>query len=631
MGSVRRYARGGQRQVRVASNHALAVGCSKVGSRASRPKIQSSFSYLSVLTCVFIACRAILGQNVTPAADGDGPTSDRHTAHIAFNTVGYLPQANKCATILGGGSELVVRDASSNREVLRVKLRQFGESSAPSRNMLADFSELRREGNYRLAVPGLGESSEFRVGPDLFNWPFYCAVRAMYLCRCGCPVHSEFAGHTFRHDACHTDDAYLDYVESVTGERKDFTGGWHDAGDYNKYTVNGAFTAAMMLQAWEDFYERLKPLDFDIPESTNTVPDYLDEVRWELNWLLKMQAADGRVYHKISALNFCGFILPDRETAKRYVSPWGSAATAEFAAIMAQAARVYRPFDSAYADRCLSAARKSYDFLLAHPEDHHPDLSAFSTGAYVFGDVGDRLWMAGELWETTGEAMYLQDLEGRIKSYREKKKKGATLIDGNWDWNSVRNLGLFTYLLSKRPGRDARLIDELGRDAVRVADDITEATMRDAYGRTLGSAYFWGCNGTELRLAINLHVAQALTGDKKYEAAILDGINHVFGRNIHGRSYVTGLGYRPPLFPHDRRSGGLGGSAPWPGYVIGGAWPNAADWRDDRDDYKTNEIAINWNGALIYALAGFVEPQDFDASVRAAKSSAATTSKDAER
>lgn len=631
MGSARRYARDGRHHLLGVAHDVSATGGCNVGSRASRPRIQSSCRYVSALTCLFVASGTVVGQTVSQAATGHSPASATPAANIAFDTVGYLPQANKCATILGGGSELIVRDAGSNREVLRVKLRQFDESSASPRIMLADFSELRREGNYRLAVPGVGESSEFRIGRDVFNWPFYCAVRAMYLCRCGCEVHSEFAGHTFSHYACHTDDAYLDYVQSVAGERKDFAGGWHDAGDYNKYTVNGAFTAAMMLQAWEDFHERLKPLDFDIPESTNAVPDVLDEVRWELDWLLKMQADDGRVYHKVSALNFCGFILPDRETAKRYVSPWGSAATAEFAAIMARAARVYRPFDAAYADRCLSAARKSYEFLQSHPEDHHPDLSAFTTGAYIFADVGDRLWMAAELWETTGDATYLQDVEKRIETYRAKKNKSATIIDGNWDWNNVRNLGLFTYLLSKRSCRNDQLVEELRRDSVHVADDIVDATKRDAYGRTLGSTYFWGCNGTELRLAMNLHVAQALTGDKKYEAAILDGINHVFGRNIHGRSYVTGLGYRPPMFPHDRRSGGDGVSMPWPGYVIGGAWPNAVDWRDDRDDYKTNEIAINWNGALIYALAGFVEPQDFDASVRAAKNSAATTPKDTER
>jgi endoglucanase len=69
---------------------------------------------------------------------------------------------------------------------------------------------------------------------------------------------------------------------------------------------------------------------------------------------------------------------------------------------------------------------------------------------------------------------------------------------------------------------------------------------------------------------------------------------------------VTGLGVNPPLHPHDRRSGGDNVEAPWPGYLVGGAWPRATDWKDDQGNFQTNEIAINWNGALIYALAGFV-------------------------
>ena len=77
---------------------------------------------------------------------------------------------------------------------------------------------------------------------------------------------------------------------------------------------------------------------------------------------------------------------------------------------------------------------------------------------------------------------------------------------------------------------------------------------------------------------------------------------------------MTGLGHEPPLHPHDRRNGINGFLEPWPGYLVGGAWPTARDWRDDQDDYRTNEIAINWNGALIYALAEFVEPATFHQS-----------------
>jgi endoglucanase len=178
------------------------------------------------------------------------------------------------------------------------------------------------------------------------------------------------------------------------------------------------------------------------------------------------------------------------------------------------------------------------------------------------------------------------------------------------------------YLVSKRSGRDATLVARLRDDAIRTADAIADAAGRDAYGRALASRYYWGCNGTVARQTMNLHTAYRLTNDDRYRAAMLEAINHLFGRNDYGRSYVTGLGYRPPLFPHDRRSAGDNTAAPWPGYLVGGPWPAADDWRDDQNDYRTNEIAINWNGALIYALAAFIDVRQFDASVSAMKRSA---------
>jgi endoglucanase len=582
--------------------------------------LRQTFGELTGYARAFAVVSAWLALGMVASVLADQPSPA--TSLVALNSVGYEPQTAKRATIIGKAEIAQVRDAKTGAVILQVNLKTAGDSSPGQPIMVADFSDVRQEGVYRLSVPGIGDSPVFRIGRDVHNWPLYCTVRAMYLWRCGCKVHGELEGESFSHQACHLEDAYLDFVGGPVGERKDATGGWHDAGDYNKYTINGAFTAATMLRAWEDFHDQLSSLHFDIAESGNSLPDFLDEVRWEVDWLLKMQANDGRVYHKVSTLTYCGFISPDKETAKRYFSPWGSGATASLAAVMAQAARVYRPFDAACADKCLAASRKSYDYLAANPEDHRPDLSAFSMGGYESADADKRLWMAAELWETTGDAKYLQDLEQRIELRKHEGGRSSSLVAGSWDWNDARNLGLFTYLLSKRENRNPHLVDLVHNDAIRVADDILEATRRSPFGRTLGSKYFWGCNGSEVRLAMNLHVAQTLTGDKKYQAAILDGIDHVFGRNIHGRSYVTGIGYRPPMFPHDRRSSADDMEAPWPGYVVGGPWPNASDWHDDRDDYKTNEIAINWNAALIYALSGFVEPRSFEASVRAAQGAA---------
>jgi endoglucanase len=121
----------------------------------------------------------------------------------------------------------------------------------------------------------------------------------------------------------------------------------------------------------------------------------------------------------------------------------------------------------------------------------------------------------------------------------------------------------------------------------------------------VGARYFWGCNGAVARQTVLLMAANRLSSGKGgYRDASLDALNHLFGRNCYGRSFVTGIGNQPPLHPHDRRS--AADNVPWPGYLVGGPHPKATDWHDEQGDYKTNEIAINWNAALVYALAAFL-------------------------
>jgi endoglucanase len=164
---------------------------------------------------------------------------------------------------------------------------------------------------------------------------------------------------------------------------------------------------------------------------------------------------------------------------------------------------------------------------------------------------------------------------------------------------------MFTYVLSERRGRDPELLDAIRHDVTATADAIVANAQTDVYGRTL-QRYYWGCNGTIARQTLNLQVANQIAPKPEYIDAALDAVGHLFGRNVYGRSYVTGLGIDPPMHPHDRRSGADDIEAPWPGYLVGGGHPGATNWQDDQEDYRTNEIAINWQAGLVYALAGFV-------------------------
>lgn len=515
-------------------------------------------------------------------------------ADLRLNTIGYLPRHEKRATLRAPCVEFKVVRTSDGATVLR------GRADGPSRDndtgedlCVADFSALRAPGLYRLEA-GAARSAPFRVRADVYEAPFATVVRAMHLWRCGAAVRLEHEGTTYAHAACHLGDARLDFVGSA-GARRDAAGGWHDAGDYNKYVVNAGVTVGLMLRTWEEFGARVRRVDLGLPQSHDKLPAYLAELKWELDWLLKMQAADGSVYHKVSTRDFGPALMPEDEQTERFITPWGSAATADFVAMTAAAARVFRPFDAAYARRLLDAARKSYAFLGAHPASRRADLKGFTTGGYQTDDADDRLWAAAELWQTTGERAALADFEGRAARFEGK-------FSQDWGWGDVKNLGLLTYLFSARTGRDARLVRRVRESLVETADQIVLVRGRSPHARTL-TRYYWGANGGVANTAVLLRAAHRVSPKPVYVETALDALSHLLGRNFYGRSFVTGLGADPPRAPHDRRSMAPGAPGAWPGYLVGGGWPRATDWVDDADNYRVNEIAINWNAPLIYALA----------------------------
>ena len=456
----------------------------------------------------------------------------------------------------------------------------------------------------------MGRSIEFEIGDAVYDFAFRTAMRGFYLWRCGTEVHGEHNGQTYSHAACHMEDGWQDYI-GIKDSRRDGTGGWHDAGDYGKYVVNAGITVGNLFFAWDHFQDKLKNVSLGLPDTAPGYPDFLKELKWETDWLLKMPYPDGSgmVSHKLTRTNFEGFIMPEKDDGKRFFTDWSTAATADFVAMMAMAARYFKPYDAAYAQKCLDAAQKSYDFLKSTPEKRFQQ-GDFRTGGYQTNDSDDRLWAAAEMWETTGNAECLKDFEARAviapQSFgRRSGPAPAGKVDEDWDWGNVRNLGMFTYVLSKREGRDPNLVEQVRRDALATADALVAKAKQDVYGRPLAGRYYWGCNGTIARQVLNLQVANRLSPNPEYVNAALDAVAHLFGRNYYNRSYVTGLGHQPPMRPHDRRSGTDGIDAPWPGYVVGGG-QSATGWHDDQEDYRTNEIAINWQAALVYALAGFV-------------------------
>lgn len=530
-----------------------------------------------------------------------GPVSET-TGQIKLNSLGFLPESVKQATITAPCSVFVVRDAATGKVILE------GPTAGPVTQedvggevWSADFSGVTAPGSYYMEVPGVGRSIDFPVGEKVYNEAYVSAMRGFYLWRCGMEVAGDHQGNHYHQAACHLNDGYEDYLGKAGG-RRDGTGGWHDAGDYGKYVVNAGVTVGILFMAWDHFRPRMEAISLELPETAPGYPEFLKEMKWETDWLLKMQYPDGsgRVSHKLTRVQFAPFIMADQDSAKRYFTEWSSAATADFVAMMAKAARIYQPFDPEYAAKCLAAARVSYAYLKNNPEDKGFVQGDFKTGGYQTKDPDDRLWAVAEMWETTGEAEFLADFE--------KQAAAAGFgIEENWDWGNQGNQGMFTYLLSKREGKDPAVQEALKKNCLAVADELVSKAQNDVYRRPLGSRYYWGCNGTVARQTVNLFVANQLQPDQKYVNTALDAVGHLFGRNHYNRSYVTGVGLTPPMKPHDRRSGADSIEAPWPGYLVGGGH-SATDWVDLEESYSHNEICINWQAPLVFALAWFANP-----------------------
>lgn len=518
---------------------------------------------------------------------------------ISINSLGFLPQSVKKASITGSAQTFVIRNAESNEVVFEGKLSAPVSQKDIGHNVsLADFSAFSKSGKYYIETTDGLKSRVFEIAPKVYNQSFYTVMRGFYLWRCGTAVSGIHNGHSYTHETCHTNDGYEDF-QGKPDQQRNGTGGWHDAGDYGKYVVNAGVTVGPMFTAWDLFQNNLKKFSLDLPETAPGFPDYLKELKWETDWLLTMQYTDGsgRVAHKLTRKNFEPFCKPEEDHEKRYFTDWSSAATADFVAMMAQASRYFEPYDKAYSQKCLQAAKLSYRFLKENQENKNFEQGEFKTGGYQTSDSDDRLWAAAEMWETTADPEYLKDFELRATSLQ-------FAIDNDWDWGDVSNLGMFTYALSDKQGRNPEILKVIRRKIIDSANLIAFKSASDVYGRPM-TRYYWGCNGTVARLALNLQVANKISPDKNYGNAVQDIVAHIFGRNYYNRSYVTGVGINPPMFPHDRRSGSDDQKNPWPGYLVGGGH-TATNWNDNQEDYRTNEIAINWQGALVFALAGLV-------------------------
>lgn len=547
--------------------------------------------------------------------------AQKPTAAIKVDQVGYLSSSPKVALVSAPGNGFAVKRVSDGATVLEGKL------SAPATDQdtgdtlqAADFSSLKTAGNYYLEIAGVGRSWSFAIGPDVYNRAYYLAMRGFYGQRCGTAVDMgpEFAA--YKHPACHLNGEFQE-SSGKQGPRPNI-GGWHDAGDYGRYVVNSGISTGSVLWAYEMFPAKVRKVKLNIPESGNDTPDILNEARFNLEWMLKMQDDDGGSWHKQTSTHFSGFVMPQDDTLPSEVIGTGSTpfkstcATADLAAVAAIAARVYAPFDKKFAAQNLAAAKKAWQWAEQNPNVTFKNPPGVGTGEYGDDNCSDeRLWAAAELWRTTGEASYNQYFLTSYRMFIDLLHKPDAE-----SWRQVAPMGLWTYALAKRKDADPKAVAQIKQLTTVAAQQVVEETANNPYRVSLLTKdYVWGSNGVAANYGVQLLVANTFSPNPAFVNTALDNLHYLLGRNTFSLSWVTQLGANPYRHPHHRPSGAGNIDEPWPGLLSGGPnagrqdevlkklpadLPPAKVYADEQASYASNEIAINWQAMLVFVLAG---------------------------
>ncbi len=580
---------------------------------------------LSTCTSLALLCASLL-----PACGGGGGGGGGDLIGgdgIRVNQVGYSPDAQKLAVVVGGtATAFTIVDATTDLPAGAVD-RPLSDASTFSLSgetvRVADFSDVTAPGTYRIEVADLDPSYEFEIGSGVYESPALASLKAFYYWRASMPIDQAHGG-AWRRAAGHPNTGLRFHTSTHPADPEtetwDAPGGWYDAGDYGEYVVNAGITVGTML-ALHELFPGAFPGDvaaLNIPESTNEESDLLDEVKYELDWLLDMQDTDGGVFFKIAGLVWPGWIAPAQDNQPRYVIGKSTTSALDFAAVMAQAARVYKEYDIPFANECLIAARGAYEWALDNPDVAAPSVTG--SGAYGDDDSTDEFtWAAAELYLTTQDPQYLADpnLAAALATIE---------LDGYAGWKSVKNLAY--YSLATRPSPlDATLRDGIRAAILAKADEHLATMGGNAYRFPLGH-YSWGSASQVANVGVLLVYAAELAEDvdrPAYRNGAVQAADYVLGKNSTGYSFLTGFGTRSPGRIHHRPSEADGARAPVPGLLTGGPNSGLQDlgngtppvrytdrcslqhpafcFTDSLESFSSNEPAINQNAAAFFLFA----------------------------
>jgi hypothetical protein len=536
--------------------------------------------------------------SVVPLSGRTVPGLPAVTSHICVDQFGYLPNQAKVAVIANPvkGYNSFDHYACGSRMELRThdgktvltgaaepwKAGQVDPDSG-DQGWWFDFSSVTTPGRYYVYDPSTQlRSPEFSIGSNVFEPILKAAARMYYYQREGAPLTMPYVqgpwvdGPTFPQDA----HARSVVAKDDASTEHDMSGGWMDAGDTDKYPPFNCDVLHALLYAYSANPQAFGD-DFNIPESGNGRPDILDEVKYQLDWLLKMQFADGGVASKVGNIDYSGKYPLPNDTRPRYYVPKDSGATITACGIFAHAARVYDKFPvwRPFAATLRQAALSAWTYYKSHPRTYNLDTGEVKSGISntSAGDQDRReVWAAIHMFALTGDDKYQASI---------RQKAGSTRQLSEYTWSPYEvgaSESLVDYL--QIPNADPAIVQRIRAQLVKSAasDQFNAPPDADLYRSWMQPTnYHWGSNQVRACWGVVALLAAKYGGvDPATKARLIEraaGMLHSFhGVNPLGVVYLSNMGHYGAEHSlqriyHARYGDGTAFSTnPPPGYVVGG-------------------------------------------------------------
>jgi endoglucanase len=533
------------------------------------------------------------------------------------NQLGYLPGAKKYFTVVtntaSAGDTFWIFDAGGNTAMMgTVTGSPFDDRQSTGEGVYkVDFSSVTAPGTYHVAVNGQ-ESYTFNIANNVYDQVFKDSLRCFYLIRCGLAINDPITG--LNRNACHLAP---DTIRGGAGTR-DMSGGWHNAGDLGKWAHEEAISCSYMMWLYELRQTNMSGLNNNIKESGNGMSDLLNEAKWGLDWMLKLQLPDGSVYHKSDTEpNFCWGTKPDLDPFTRYVSfqqmsqPQNPSSidAGVFTAVMAQASRVYAGILPAYSNTCGQAAQLSWNWLknnrgIGQTDPYYTDAVSWQ----------EEEWAMAEIFRLTGDAAVSALFDADTNSHA---------LEGT-SWQTPEFFGYFS--LWKDAKTPAALKNKMQSRIISLCDSITATANNAGYGVARAwTDYYWESNEDLMHKSDNLLMGYEVTGNTVYKDTALNQLGYMLGNNSLNKSFVTKEGTDYASHPYNWTyydynilipgwaSGGPNEWASGAGSdaslidLINLGTPPAKCWLDlaaSNGSYASNEGETSENAALVF-LSGY--------------------------